>query len=260
MNLYQVDAFTSEMFKGNPAAVCLFLKNETDGWMQNMAAEMNLSETAFVKEVADGYNLRWFTPTQEVDLCGHATLAAAHVLWKTGNLETDKEARFYTQSGVLKAKMRGDWIQLDFPLEADEPAGAPPGLAEALRAEPLYVGKNRLDYLVEIDSEKTLRNLAPNLEIIKRWDARGLIVTCKSDSADFDFLSRFFAPACGINEDPVTGSAHCCLGPYWKRKLGKSELSAFQASRRGGVLKIKVGERVYLSGQARTVFQGSLTA
>jgi len=258
MNIYQVDAFTQEAFKGNPAAVCLFLQHEDDAWMQNFANEMNLSETAFLKEDAEGYNLRWFTPTQEVDLCGHATLAAAHILWETGNLEKDRAARFYTKSGVLKAEMQGDWIQLDFPVEADAPVDAPAELVEALKIEPRYVGKNRMDYIVEVDSEKVLRSLTPDLELVKHLNARGVIVTCRSESADFDFMSRFFAPAYGVNEDPVTGSAHCCLGPYWKRKLGKSEFKAFQASRRGGVLQIKVGERVLISGQAKTVFSGRL--
>ncbi len=258
MKIYQVDSFTNELFRGNPAGVCLFRTIESDGWLQDMAAEMNLSETAFLEDVGDGYRLRWFTPKTEVDLCGHATLAAAHILWETGELKQGEEAKFHTRSGVLKAIKVGDWIQLDFPLEEDEEVNPPKEILEGLKVLPKYVGKNRMDYIVEVGSEKVLKNLSPDMDTISRFTQRGIIVTCKSESYEFDFLSRFFAPALGIDEDPVTGSAHCCLGPYWKRQLNQDEFVAYQASARGGMLKIKVSDRVYISGQARTVFSGEI--
>lgn len=258
MRVFQVDSFTAELFKGNPAGVCMFVDDESDGWMQSMAAEMNLSETAFLKKTEDGFELRWFTPTTEVDLCGHATLAAAHVLWESGDLDPSQEATFFTKSGLLKAVKIGDWIQLDFPLEEDKEIQAPKELVDGLKVPFLYVGKNRMDYVVEVESETILRQLEPNKEMLCKLSNRGVIVTSKAESDEFDFLSRFFAPALGIDEDPVTGSAHCCLGPYWKRKLGKDEFKAYQASKRGGVLKLRVDDRVYLRGQARTVFSGEL--
>ncbi|HKM42600.1 MAG TPA: PhzF family phenazine biosynthesis protein [Limnochordia bacterium] len=256
MRVFQVDSFTNELFKGNPAGVCMLVEDGSDWWMQNMAREMNLSETAFLKEVEDGYELRWFTPTTEVDLCGHATLAAAHTLWESGELAPDQEATFFTRSGVLRAVKMGDWIQLDFPLEEDEEVDPPQELVDGLGVPFLYVGKNRMDYLVEVESETVLRSLKPNMETLTKLANRGVMVTCQPESDEFDFVSRFFAPALGIDEDPVTGSAHCCLGPYWRRKLGKDEFTAYQASKRGGILQIKVDDRVYIRGQARTVFSG----
>lgn len=258
MRIYQVDSFTNELFKGNPAGVCLFVAEESERWMQDLASEMNLSETAFLRQVEDGYELRWFTPTAEVDLCGHATLAAAHILWEEGELAPDQEARFMTKSGVLRATKMESWIQLDFPLEEEEETEAPQELLDGLGVPFLYVGKNRMDYLVEVESEEVLRSLKPNLAILAQLPDRGVMVTCRSADDRYDFVSRFFAPALGIDEDPVTGSAHCCLGPYWQRKLGKDEFTAYQASRRGGVLKIKVAGRVYIRGQAQTVFGGNI--
>lgn len=259
MKIFQVDAFTNEMFKGNPAGVCLFVKDESDEWMQKMANEMNLSETAFLQKCDDGYNLRWFTPKKEVDLCGHATLAAAHILWETENLDRKKEAKFHTKSGVLKARCEGQWIELDFPLEEDKETCIRKEIIDGLKVQPKYTGKNRMDYIVEVESESVLKNITPDKEILKRLDARGIIVTSVSDSKEFDFVSRFFAPAYGIEEDPVTGSAHCCLGPYWKRKSGKSEFTAYQASERGGILKVRVaGDRVFIKGNATTVFCGEI--
>ena len=257
--IYQVDAFTDTHFKGNPAAVCILPQAGDEVWMQNLATEMNLSETAFLVQQDDGYNLRWFTPAVEVDLCGHATLASAHILWETGLLAEDKEARFFSRSGLLTAERRGDWIQLDFPSEPESVSEAPESLDEALGASATYVGRNRFDYLVEVESEDLVRNLTPDFQLLSSISSRGFMVTSRSETEEFDFISRFFAPAFGINEDPVTGSAHCCLGPYWAEKLDKTELTAFQASPRGGVVRVRVSpERVYLLGKAVTVMRGVL--
>lgn len=259
LKLYQVDAFTAQPFLGNPAAVCLLPAPRDERWMQIVAREMNLSETAFLAPHADGYQLRWFTPAVEVALCGHATLASAHVLWEAGHLPLRQQARFHTQSGLLTADQNGDWIELDFPAKREQPAPAPAGLAEALGCAPGYVGKNAFDYLVEVDSEKTLRGLRPDFARLEKLPVRGVIVTSRADSAGFDFVSRFFAPASGVNEDPVTGSSHCCLGPFWQARLGKNEFTACQASARGGVVKVCVeGDRVKLGGQAITVLRGEL--
>jgi PhzF family phenazine biosynthesis protein len=230
-----------------------------EGWMQALAVEMNLSETAFLYLQDDGYNLRWFTPASEVDLCGHATLASAHILWETGLLAPEAQARFHTRSGMLTAQLQDDWIQLDFPSEPEQAAEIPEKLGQALGVSPSYVGQNRFDYLVEVDSQDIVFNLQPDFNLLSAISSRGFIVTSRSDTAEFDFVSRFFAPAFGINEDPVTGSAHCCLGPYWAEKMNKSELVAYQASARGGIIRVRVGEeRVYLSGQAVTVMRGML--
>ncbi|UCG08546.1 MAG: PhzF family phenazine biosynthesis protein [Desulfobacterales bacterium] len=257
--IFQVDAFTDSPFSGNPAAVCVLPQEGDEGWMQRVANEMNLSETAFLFQQEDGYNLRWFTPVIEVDLCGHATLASAHILWETGLLAPDQEARFYTRSGLLTAVRQDNWIQLDFPSEPEDEIDAPEKLSDALGISPDYVGKNRFDYLIEIESEESIRNLTPNFTVLRTIDSRGFIVTSVADSPEFDFVSRFFAPSFGINEDPVTGSAHCCLGPFWQKKLGKNEFTAYQASARGGIIKVHVaGERVLLAGQAFTVMRGTL--
>ncbi len=257
--IYQVDAFTDTPFKGNPAAVCVLPQAGDEGWMQSLATEMNLSETAFLVQQDDGYNLRWFTPAVEVDLCGHATLASAHILWETGLLAEDQEARFFTRSGLLTAARHGDWIQLDFPSEPESASEAPESLDKALGASATYVGKNRFDYLVEVESEDLVRNLTPDFQMLSSISSRGFMVTSRSDTNEFDFISRFFAPAFGINEDPVTGSAHCCLGPYWAVKLDKTELTAYQASPRGGIVRVRVSpERVYLFGKAVTVMRGVL--
>jgi PhzF family phenazine biosynthesis protein len=259
--LFQVDAFTREPFAGNPAAVCLLPEPRESGWMQSVAAEMNLSETAFLVRQADGFELRWFTPAVEVDLCGHATLASAHVLWEAGHLAPDASARFFTRSGLLTARRAGDWIELDFPAEPAEPADAPDALSRALGVTLKSAGRNRMDYLVEVEDEQTLRDLKPDFPLLAALPARGIIVTSRSASPAYDFVSRFFAPAAGIDEDPVTGSAHCCLGPFWGSRLVKEEMVAYQASARGGVVRVRVGEeRVYLGGQAVTVLRGELTA
>ena len=254
--LVQVDAFTDRPFAGNPAAVCVLDSPADAGWMQRVALEMNLSETAFLVRRDDGFDLRWFTPAAEVELCGHATLASAHVLWEDGHLAAGETARFFTASGTLTAEQRDDWIELDFPAEPAEPCPLPAGLEAALGAEPTWVGHNRFDYLVELATEAEVRSLAPDVAALERIDARGFVVTSPATTAPFDFVSRFFAPHVGIAEDPVTGSAHCCLGPYWAEKLGKRELVGYQASKRGGVVRVRPeGERVKLLGQAVIVMR-----
>lgn len=261
VRLVQVDAFARALFEGNPAAVCLPPGPVAASWMQNVAREMNLSETAFLLPRSPGvYGLRWFTPAVEVDLCGHATLASAHVLWEERLAARGAELRFETRSGELRATSRDDWIELDFPAEPAETADPPRGLIEALGVAPRYVGRNRFDYLVEVDSEAELRAAAPDMAALRRIGGRGVIVTSRAAGGEFDFLSRFFAPAAGIDEDPVTGSAHCCLGPYWRSRLGRNPLTGYQASARGGVVRVRVaGERVQLGGQAVTVFRTTLT-
>jgi PhzF family phenazine biosynthesis protein len=261
VELYQVDAFTDRPFKGNPAAVCILDGERDETWMQNVASEMNLSETAFLHRQEDGFNLRWFTPAVEVELCGHATLASAHILWEIGLLNEKEQARFHTLSGLLTAAKRGEEIELNFPAKPDEPVSAPPGLIEALNIAPRYVGKTRHDYLLELDSEEAVRNLSPDFAMLKALSIRGIIVTSIAVTEGFDFVSRFFAPGAGIDEDPVTGAAHCCLGPYWSTRLGKNELLAYQASARGGIVRVRVEvDRVVLGGRAVTVTRGELSA
>lgn len=258
--IFQVDAFTNKRFSGNPAGVCLLPMPADEGWMQNVASEMNLAETAFLYEQEEGYHLRWFTPAAEVELCGHATLASAHILWQEGHLEPDEVAHFHTLSGLLSAKQAGDWIRLDFPATPAEPVTPPDELMQALGISPKYVGLNQFDYLVEVGIEETVRTMEPDLALLKKVTSRGVIVTSAARSPEFDFISRFFAPAVGIDEDPVTGSAHCCLGPYWGKHFGKRELVGYQASARGGTVKVQLeGERVHLEGQAVTVLRGELT-
>lgn len=258
----QVDAFTNEPYGGNPAAVCLLTEPHSDEWMQRVAAEMNLSETAFLQKSADGgYNLRWFTPAVEVALCGHATLASAHVLWEEWHLSPHEQARFHTQSGLLTATRKADWIELDFPAMLAKDADAPAGLLEALGVSaPEYVGKNKFDYIVEVESEKSVADMQPNFSLLKTLGVRGIIVTARADATnEFDFVSRFFAPGSGIDEDPVTGSAHCCLGPFWQNRLGNTEFVARQISSRGGTVRVRVdGDRVHLGGQAVTILRGEL--
>ncbi len=220
---------------------------------------MNLSETAFLVAGDDGWDLRWFTPVTEVELCGHATLASAHLLWEEGKLERTEEARFHTKSGLLTAAARDDRIELDFPARPEKPAPIPAGLERALGVPPAYVGRSKHDLLVEVDSERTLRDLTPDVALLSRLPVRGVCVTARSSSAEYDFVSRFFAPRAGINEDPVTGSAHCCLGPYWQPRLRKTEFTAYQASARGGVVHVRVcDDRVLLGGNAVTVLRGRL--
>jgi len=260
IRIVQVDAFTNKPFSGNPAAVCVLPQPVPDEWMRNVAREMNLSETAFLTPHDGGFRLRWFTPSVEVDLCGHATVASAHVLWADGHLAAGQQARFHTRSGLLLADRRGDWIELDFPAKLVTAAPAPAELLPAVGvAQAAFVGKNAFDYLVEVDSEETLRKLAPDHSTLRRIPVRGVIVTAQSAGGEFDFVSRFFAPASGIDEDPVTGSAHCALGPYWSGRLGKSEFTAYQASPRGGTVRVRLqGGRVLLGGQAVTVMTGDL--
>lgn len=259
LTLIKVDAFTNKPFSGNPAAVCILPAAREERWMQQVAAEMNLAETAFLTRREDGFNLRWFTPVMEVALCGHATLASAHALWESGLLSSHEQARFHTLSGLLTAERHEDWIQLDFPATPAEPAAEPPGLAKALGVKPMFVGKSKFDYLVELENEEHLRQLDPDFKRLGGISARGVIVTSRSQSSEYDFVSRFFAPAAGVNEDPVTGSAHCCLGPFWSERLQKNDMLAYQASRRGGVMKVGVRHnRVLLGGQAITVLRGEL--
>ena len=254
----QVDAFTGRPFAGNPAAVCILRDAVSDEWMQNVAREMNLAETAFLQPREDGFDLRWFTPAVEVDLCGHATLASAHVLWETGVLDAETPARFHTRSGLLTARRNGDEIELDFPATRPEAAKPPDGLREALGAVLVAVAKSRFDYLAELESEDSVRKLKPDVQALAKLPVRGVMVTARG-CGPYDFVSRFFAPAVGIDEDPVTGSAHCCLGPYWQERLQRDEFMAYQASARGGEIRVKVaGDRVFLSGKAVTVLRGEL--
>ncbi len=257
--IYQVDAFTPKPFAGNPAAVCILPGPAEEGWMQAVAREMNLSETAFLHREGDGYRLRWFTPALEVDLCGHATLASAHLLWEEGQLEPSDVARFNTRSGLLTAIREGGWIELDFPSEPPQAAEAPPGLLQALNVQPTWVGRNRFDYLVEVDSEAIVRGLSPDFRVLKTVGTRGVMVTSPATTRGFDFVSRYFAPAAGIDEDPVTGSSFCCLTPFWAAKSGKRAFTSYQASARGGVVRSELaGKRVKISGQAVTVLRAQL--
>jgi PhzF family phenazine biosynthesis protein len=263
MLLLHVDAFTSHPFRGNPAAVCLLDKEQDERWMQNVAAEMNLSETAFLMPRDDGFLLRWFTPAVEVALCGHATLASAHVLWEEELWPSEDPIPFHTKSGVLTATLDRDVIELDFPATPETDCDPPPGLLESLGVtDALHVGRNKFDYLVEVASEEIVRSLDPDHALLRKVEARGVIVTSRAASTTAaDFVSRFFAPGSGVDEDPVTGSAHCCLAPYWSAKLGKDELTGFQASRRGGYVRVRQsGERVKLGGKAVTILRGTLVA
>lgn len=260
-HITQVDAFTGEPFSGNPAAVCIMEAPADEQWMQNVAKEMNLAETAFLYPENGAYRLRWFTPKVEVALCGHATLASAHVLWQDGHLPSDRSAQFDTLSGRLTASRAGEWITLDFPAKRAESAQAPPDLIESLGVRPINIVRNVFDFLVEVESADEVRSLEPDITRLAKVDMRGVIVTARSDDERYDFISRFFAPAAGVNEDPVTGSAHCALAPYWAEKLGRNELVGYQASDRGGIVRVQVrGDRVLLAGQAVTVLRGELVA
>jgi PhzF family phenazine biosynthesis protein len=256
---FVVDAFTDRPFGGNPAAVVPLERWREDAWLANVAREMNLSETAFFVPAGEGYELRWFTPKAEVDLCGHATLASAFMLADLGQLADGAEVGFSTRSGLLKARRAGRGIDLDFPLLREEAAESPAGLLEALGVSAQYVGRSRFDYLVEVASERAVRELAPDFKRLMDVKCRGVIVTARSEDASFDFVSRFFAPAVGVDEDPVTGSAHCCLAPYWGRLLGKTQMTAYQASPRGGVVRVEVrGDRVILGGEAVVFATGQI--
>jgi PhzF family phenazine biosynthesis protein len=257
-----VDAFTAQPFRGNPAAVCVLDVRRDDAWLQAVAREMNLSETAFLLRRDDGFGLRWFTPTVEMPLCGHATLASAHALWDTGELATDAVARFHTLSGALQARREGDWIALDFPALTANGAALPSGVAAALGVEPIRTESNRICHLVEVESEDVVRGAAPDFRRLAASSRIGVTVTSRARSSEFDFVSRFFAPAQGVDEDPVTGGAHCCLGPYWAANLRKPEVIGYQASTRGGIVRVRVAGpelvpgRVNRLGQAVTVLRG----
>lgn len=257
--LHVVDAFTGHPFRGNPAAVCILDGPADPAWMQQVAGELKHSETAFLHPGPDGWNLRWFTPVQEVELCGHATLAAAFVLWETCREQPGSPISFETKSGKLISRRDGDWIFLDFPAEPAHDTVPVPGLDRALGAKPVFVGRNRFDLLVELPAASDVCDCEPDMAALAALPARGIIVTAVSDLPDFDFVSRFFAPAAGVPEDPVTGSAHCSLGPYWGGKLHKTELSGFQCSFRGGTVRvILAGDRVILGGHVVHVFSGQL--
>ncbi len=258
----QVDAFTDRPFAGNPAAVCILDGPRDERWMQDLAREMNLSETAFLlkSDAGDSFGLRWFTPTIEVDLCGHATLASAHALWEEGHLTPDAPAFFDTRSGRLVATKQGDWITLDFPATPPKERADVEVLSDALGIAVGYAGKTAFDVLCEIARESDLKALRPDMAKLAALPHRGVIVTSRSNREGVDFVSRFFAPAAGVNEDPVTGSAHCALGPYWSALMNKAEFVAEQISERGGVIRVSlVGDRVHLSGRAVTVLRGELT-
>ncbi len=259
--IIQVDAFTNTPFQGNPAAVCVLEKPQSTEWMQLIAREMNLSETAFIVKQESDFNLRWFTPTTEVPLCGHATLASAHILWTEGYLKPEEVANFQTLSGLLKARLQGDWIELDFPVNLSEVTTSPPELTNALGVNIKTTVQNSLGYLVEVESASIVRDLQPNFSLLKTLSVPGVIVTSAGETdSEYDFVSRFFAPELGVDEDPVTGAAHCCLAPFWRNKLHQDEFMAYQASARGGVVKVKYdgGSRVFLQGQAVTVMKGEL--
>jgi PhzF family phenazine biosynthesis protein len=257
--IYTADAFTNRPYSGNPAAVCPLTGPADEAWMQAVAREMNLSETAFLWPLADGWSLRWLTPTVEVDLCGHATLASAHVLWQHGYAHRGSTLRFHTRSGLLTADEHDGWITLNFPNEAPHEVAPIPALTEALGVTPRWVGRNRMDVIALLDDAATVRTLAPDMAILATIETRGVIVTAQGDQDGVDFVSRFFGPNAGVDEDPVTGSAHCGLAPYWGAILNKSEMVGLQCSARSGFVKTTlVGDRVLLSGQAVTVLKGEL--
>jgi PhzF family phenazine biosynthesis protein len=254
-----VDAFTARPFAGNPAAVCVLEHAAGDAWMQDVAREMNLSETAFLYRDGDAFRLRWFTPAAEVALCGHATLGSAHWLWEQDLVERGQPIAFETRSGRLLAMQQGAWIALDFPAKPAAAAEPAPGLAGALGETPTAFATSQFDCLAELASEDAVKGLHPDIAALAALPYRGVIVTARASTGGFDFVSRFFAPRVGVPEDPVTGSAHVVLGPYWKQRLGKEDFLAWQASPRGGVVKVGVrGERVLLGGQAVTVWKGEL--
>lgn len=259
--LHVCDAFTSTPFRGNPAAVCLLECPRGEDWMQNVASELNLSETAFLSPQGEGFSLRWFTPVTEVDLCGHATLASAHVLWQTGSLHLDESARFHTRSGLLTCRRDGELIAMDFPAQPCAPCPTPSGLADALGTPITGCHTNQTDLLVEVIDAPSLRAIEPNQGFLKTLSYRGIIVTAASDEQAFDFVSRFFAPAAGIPEDPVTGSAHCALGPFWQNRFKKNRLTGFQSSARGGTVIVETHlPRVTLRGRAVLTSQITLFA
>ncbi len=261
--LFLTDAFTEVPFTGNPAGVCLLKEKMAPEKMQQVAAELNVSETAFVVQEEGHYLLRWFTPQAEVTLCGHATLASSHILWESGWQNPFQRIEFHSESGVLLTEKKGSWIEMDFPARLVQPAERNGFLEEALHVRPIYTGKYitpRGDlYLLEVETENEVRALAPDFSTLAESGVRAVIVTSVSKERGYDFISRYFAPAVGINEDPVTGSSHCCLAPYWEKKLGKKVLIGYQASKRGGVVGCETqGERVLLRGKAVTILKAEL--
>lgn len=258
IDLWLIDAFTDAPFAGNPAGVCFLPKARPEEWMQSVAREMNQAETAFLVKRKDGYDLRWFTPTTEVDLCGHATLASAHFLWAKKKATAKATLRFHTKSGVLTAARKKDWIVLDFPATPAEPCLPPPYLLDAFKAQGAATLRSVFDYMVVTEHPAKLRAMKPDYRLLNAIETRGIIVTCPSDEPGVDFISRFFAPTSGVDEDPVTGSAHCALAPYWAARLGRTLLVGKQVSQRGGVVRVEVaGDRVRLGGQAVTVIKGT---
>ncbi len=270
--IFQVDAFSSKPFTGNPAAVCLLEEARDSDWMQSVAAEMNLSETAFVHPDNGQLRLRWFTPKVEVDLCGHATLATVHVLKELsqeGSLPMVFQpfwnrscVQFISRSGILSAEASTDGISLDFPATQVVPCAVPGGCLDALGLEPSelqFCGRSKFDYLLHVTSAAVVRRLEPAMEALARLPVRGVIVTALGDTCDHDVISRFFAPGAGVNEDPVTGSAHCALAPYWVPHFGRNTLFGYQASTRGGHVRMDLNQdRVRLKGHAITVSRGIL--
>jgi PhzF family phenazine biosynthesis protein len=255
----QVDAFTDRPFAGNPAAVCILPAARGEDWMQLVAREMNVGATAFLVRCRDGFDLRWFTPLCEVDLCGHATLASAHTLWEDGHLAQGTPARFHTRSGLLTAERREGLIWLDFPATPAVSAETPTELQKGLGVSLSFVGRTPFDYLVDVGNEETVRSLSPDLTLLGRLPVRGIIVTSRAATRECDFVSRFFGPAAGLPEDSVTGSAHCALAPYWSDRLGRSEMTGYQASARGGTVRVRLaGSRVLLGGNAVTVVRGEV--
>lgn len=258
--IVQVDAFTDRAFAGNPAGICVMETARDEGWMKAVAREMNLSETAYLVREGSGFRLRWFTPEVEVKLCGHATVASAHLLWEEGYVGLGDACVFYTLSGELTARRNGDWVEVSMPSLPPRECPVPTGLEAALGAKVVYFGENANDYgLAVLESEAAVRGLAPDFLSLSKLPRVGYGVTARSDDKPYAFVSRFFAPNAGINEDPVTGSAHCMLAPYWGGVLGRTEMLAYQASVRGGVVRTRVeGDRVIVGGQAVTVLRGEL--
>jgi predicted PhzF superfamily epimerase YddE/YHI9 len=261
MQLWLVDAFTDVPFAGNPAGICLLDEAKPDAWMQSVAREINQAETAFLLKRDDGFGLRWFTPTVEVDLCGHATLASAHFLWSAKKLKAKETATFHTRSGILSARRADGWILLDFPATPAETCEPPPYLLAAFNALNAPVFKSRFDYMIVLEKAAAVRSPKVDFRLLREIETRGVIITAPSDEPGVDFISRFFAPSAGVDEDPVTGSAHCALAPYWAQRLGRNALTGFQASARGGTVRVEVqGDRVQLGGKAVTVVKGTLEA
>jgi len=260
MKLFIVDAFTDKAFKGNPAAVVLLDQERDANWMQSVAAEINLSETAFIKPLRDNYyQLKWFTPKTEINLCGHATLASAHVLWRELHRHLESDIEFETKSGRLTTSQTGDKITLNFPAIDIQQTEIETDIQSFLNTEPIAIYRGNSDLMIVINDQDALYKLNTDESLIKSIDARGVIVTTIGSNTPYDFISRFFAPSVGVLEDPVTGSAHCILAPYWAKRLHKQHMTALQASTRGGILELSIsGHRVLISGKAVTTIEGKL--